>query len=82
MLRVLRNQVYSAWKPSACYKRRFASSVLHSCNEKTQICVTGPQCVNLWTRHAVVTGTHLSWRQTRYRLARERCSVAGRCLVQ
>jgi len=27
-------------------KRRFASSVLHSSNVKTQICVTGPQCVN------------------------------------
>ena len=26
-------------------KRRFASSVLHSSNVKTQICVTGPQCV-------------------------------------
>jgi len=25
--------------------RRFASSVLHSCNVKTQICVTRPQCV-------------------------------------
>ena len=24
----------------------FASSVLHSCNVKTQICVTRPQCVN------------------------------------
>ena len=27
-------------------KRRFSSSVLHSCNVKTQICVTRPQCVN------------------------------------
>ena len=27
-------------------KRRFASPVLHSCNVKTQICVTRPQCVN------------------------------------
>ena len=27
-------------------QRRFASSVLHSCNVKTQICVTRPQCVN------------------------------------
>jgi len=27
----------------------FASSVLHSCNVKTQICVTGPQCVNFST---------------------------------
>jgi len=25
----------------------FSSSVLHSCNEKTQICVTRPQCVNI-----------------------------------
>jgi hypothetical protein len=25
---------------------RFASSVLHSCNVKTQICVTRPQCYN------------------------------------
>ena len=28
-------------------KRRFASSVLHSCNVKTQICVTRPQCVKM-----------------------------------
>jgi len=32
--------VYSAGKPSACYKRRFASSILHSCNVKMQICAT------------------------------------------
>ena len=31
----------------ACVKKhRSASSVLHSCNVKTQICVTHPQCVN------------------------------------
>jgi hypothetical protein len=31
-------------------KGNFASSVFHSCNAKTQtmqICVTGPQCVNI-----------------------------------
>jgi len=28
-------------------KRKFASPVLHSCNLKTQICVTRPQCVEL-----------------------------------
>ena len=28
-------------------KRRFASSILHSCNVKTQICVTRPQCVKI-----------------------------------
>ena len=38
--------MYCAGKTSACQKRRFASSVLHSCNVKTQICVTRPQCVN------------------------------------
>jgi len=37
--------VYCAGKTSACLKRRFASSVLHSCNVKTQIFVTRPQCV-------------------------------------
>ena len=36
--------MYCAGKTSACQKRRFASSVLHSCNVKTQICVTRPQC--------------------------------------
>jgi hypothetical protein len=32
-------------------KGNFASSVFHSCNaktQKTQICVTGPQCVNIF----------------------------------
>ena len=29
-------------------KRRFGSSVSHSCNVKTQICITRPQCVNTW----------------------------------
>ena len=38
--------MYCAGKTSACQKRRFASSVLHSCNVKTQICVTRPQCAN------------------------------------
>ena len=33
-------------KQARVKKRRFASSVLHSCNVKTQICVTRPQCVN------------------------------------
>jgi hypothetical protein len=28
-------------------KRRFASFIFHSCNAKTQICVTRPQCVNI-----------------------------------
>jgi hypothetical protein len=28
-------------------KLKFASSVFHSCNSKTQICITGPQCVKL-----------------------------------
>jgi len=28
-------------------KTQFASSVLHSCNVQTQICVTRPQCVKL-----------------------------------
>jgi len=37
--------MYCAGKTSACLKRRFASSVLHSCNVNTQICVTRPQCV-------------------------------------
>ena len=37
--------MYCAGKTSACLKRRFASSILHSCNVKTQICITRPQCV-------------------------------------
>ena len=32
-------------KQARVKKRRFASSVLHSCNVNTQICVTRPQCV-------------------------------------
>jgi hypothetical protein len=30
-------------------KGNFASSIFHSCNAETQICVTGPQCVNIFT---------------------------------
>jgi hypothetical protein len=36
-------------KTKRVLKGNFASSVFHSCNaktQKTQICVTGPQCVN------------------------------------
>ena len=32
-------------KQARVKKRRFTPSVLHSCNVKTQICVTRPQCV-------------------------------------
>ena len=32
-------------KQARVKKSGFASSVLHSCNVKTQICVTRPQCV-------------------------------------
>ena len=41
--------MYCAGKTSACQKRRFVSSVLHSCNVKMQICVTRPQFVNIST---------------------------------
>jgi hypothetical protein len=34
-------------KTKRVLKGNFASSVFHSCNAKTQICVTGPQCVNI-----------------------------------
>jgi hypothetical protein len=37
-------------KTKRMLKGNFASSVFHSCNaktQKTQICVTGPQCVNV-----------------------------------
>ena len=46
--------MYCAGKTSACWKRRFALSVLHSCNVKTQICVTRPQCVDKIQRDATV----------------------------
>jgi hypothetical protein len=32
-------------KTKRVLKRKFASPVFHNCNAKTQICVTGPQCV-------------------------------------
>jgi hypothetical protein len=35
-------------KTKRVLKGNSASSIFHSCNAKTQICVTGPQCVN-WT---------------------------------
>jgi hypothetical protein len=41
-------------KTKRVLKGNFASSVFHSCNaqtQKTQICVTGPQCVNKWVKN-------------------------------
>jgi hypothetical protein len=43
--------VYCTWKPSACWKRRFASPVQHGCNAWTQICITGPQYVKKLTNN-------------------------------
>jgi hypothetical protein len=34
-------------KTKRVLKGNFASSIFHTCNAKTQICVTGPQCVIL-----------------------------------
>jgi hypothetical protein len=39
-------------KTERMLKGNFASSVFHSCNAKTQICVTGPQCVK-WEINAI-----------------------------
>jgi hypothetical protein len=45
-------------KQASVQKRRFASSVLHSCNAKTQICVTFPQCVNYAESHDNTSHTY------------------------
>ena len=56
-----------------CKKRRFASSVLHSCNVRTQICVTRPQCVKkTWAEIKTDSKNRVSWRI----LVEALCSVA------
>jgi hypothetical protein len=47
-------------KTKRVLKGKFSSSVFHSCNakmQKTQICVTGPQCVELFGNVIETFGT-------------------------
>jgi hypothetical protein len=47
-------------KTKRVLKGKFVSSVFHGCNAKTQICITGPQCVNiLWLQEK--EPQHIFW---------------------
>jgi hypothetical protein len=46
-------------KTKCTLKGKFASSVFHSCNAKTQICVTGLQCVR-YRQADTITNTRTS----------------------
>ena len=45
----------------ACVKNTYASSVLHSCSVKTQICVTRPQCVKVIEQNGGNTRTAVQY---------------------